>query len=110
MKFLERFFKHASSSQEASKNVAKERLKLALTYDRGGLAHGTIDQLRDEIIQVLAKHLAVSEEEIDIHFDRTAEYDKLIASIPLRVAHRLRSMGTTVMEISEEDPASHTQA
>ena len=42
-----------------------------MTYDRGGLAQGTIEQLRDEIIQVIAKHLAINEDEIEINFDRT---------------------------------------
>ncbi len=75
---------------QQSKNAAKERLKLALTYDRGGLAQGTIEQLRDEIIQVIARHLAIHEDEIEINFDRTTEEDKLIASIPLRMVPRTR--------------------
>ena len=62
MNFFSRFFKQSASgtsTEETSKNVAKERLKLALTYDRGGLAYGTIEQLRDEIIAIIAKHLAI---------------------------------------------------
>lgn len=78
---------------QQSKQAAKERLKLALTYDRGGLAQGTIEQLRDEIIQVIAKHLAIHEDEIEINFDRTSEQDKLIASIPLRMPPRTRTKG-----------------
>ena len=77
-------------AQELSKDVAKERLKLALTYDRGGLARGTIEQLRDEIIHLIAKHLAINAEDIQISFDRTAEYDKLVATIPLRLLPRAR--------------------
>ena len=79
-------------TQDTSKDVAKERLKLALTYDRGDLARGTIEQLRDEIIQLIAKHLAINAEDIQISFDRTTEYDKLIASIPLRTTQRLRPL------------------
>jgi cell division topological specificity factor MinE len=79
------------SPGQQSKHAAKERLKLALTYDRGGLAQGTIEQLRDEIIQVIAKHLTINEDEIDINFDRTSEEDKLIASIPLRLSPRTRT-------------------
>jgi len=78
---------------QQSKQAAKERLKLALTYDRGGLAQGTIEQLRDGIIQVIAKHLAINEDEIEINFDRTSEQDKLIASIPLRMPPRTRTKG-----------------
>jgi len=87
---LDKLVKHLSPGHYGpqSKAAAKERLKLALTYDRGGMAQGTIEQLRDEIIQVIAKHLAINEEEIEINFDRTVEEDKLIASIPLRMAPR----------------------
>jgi len=89
---LDKLVKHLSPGGygQQSKNAAKERLKLALTYDRGGLAQGTIEQLRDEIIQVIAKHLAIHEDEIEINFDRTTEEDKLIASIPLRMVPRTR--------------------
>lgn len=93
------------SSGQQSKNAAKERLKLALTYDRGGLAQGTIEQLRDEIIQVIAKHLAINEDEIEINFDRTSEQDKLIASIPLRMTARTRTKGGRATAAAEKAPA-----
>jgi len=95
MGFLDTLVKRLSPGgyTQQSKHAAKERLKLALTYDRGGLAQGTIEQLRDEIIQVIAKHLAINEDEIEIHFDRTSEQDKLIASIPLRMPSRTRAKG-----------------
>jgi len=89
---LDKLVKHLSPGGygQQSKNAVKERLKLALTYDRGGLAQGTIEQLRDEIIQVIARHLTINEDEIEINFDRTTEEDRLIASIPLRMAPRAR--------------------
>ena len=92
MGLLDKLVKHLSPGGDGqhSKNAAKERLKLALTYDRGGLAQGTIEQLRDEIIQVIAKHLTINVDEIDINFDRTTEEDRLIASIPLRIVPRAR--------------------
>ena len=92
MGLLDKLVKHLSPGGhgQQSKHAAKERLKLALTYDRGGLAQGTIEQLRDEIIQVIAKHLTINVDEIDINFDRTTEEDRLIASIPLRIVPRAR--------------------
>ena len=92
MGLLDKLVKHLSPGGygQQSKTAAKERLKLALTYDRGGLAQGTIEQLRDEIIQVIAKYLTINQDEIDINFDRTTEEDRLIASIPLRMAPRAR--------------------
>jgi cell division topological specificity factor len=92
VEFLKKFlrFGASSSAEPDSKQVAKERLKLALTYDRGDLPRDTIEHLRDEIIQLFVKHLAIDATEIQISFDRTQEHDKLIASIPLRKARRPR--------------------
>lgn len=90
----------SSSSRRTSKNVAKERLKLALTYDRGELAPTTIDQLRDEILQVIAKHLNVNNDDIDIQLDRSPEYDKLVASIPLRATNRPRAVSSKAKHAS----------
>ena len=107
MEWLDKLVKYLSpgSSGQHSKNTAKERLKLALTYDRGGLAQGTIEQLRDEIIQVIAKHLTINEDEIDINFDRTGEEDKLIASIPLRMPTRTRTKGGRATTTANKAPA-----
>jgi cell division topological specificity factor len=83
-------YRPQGSDTRSSKNVAKERLKLALTYDRSGLARGAIEQLGDEIIRLIAKHLDINEEDVQINFDRTAESDKLTASIPLHIVQRPR--------------------
>ena len=74
-----------------SKQAARERLKLALTYDRTSIGYNALEQLRDEIIQVIAKHLELDQEDITIQLDRTMDQDKLIASIPLRINTRSRS-------------------
>ena len=75
----------------ASKQVARDRLNLALTYDRASIGYNALEQLRDEIIQVIAKHLALDQEDITIQLDRTMDQDKLIASIPLRINTRTHS-------------------
>lgn len=91
VKFLHKLLGlHSPSPASTSSKVAKERLKVALTYDRSGLARDTIEQLRDEIIQLIAKHLAIREEDIQIRVDRTSEGERLIASIPLQSTQRPR--------------------
>jgi cell division topological specificity factor MinE len=85
VKLLQKLLWFRASHDPASSQVAKDRLKLALTYDRGGLPRGAIEQLRDALIDVIAKHLNISTQEIHINFERSEAYDKLIASIPLTV-------------------------
>ena len=114
MGLLDTLVKYLSPADhpQQSKQAAKERLKLALTYDRGGLAQGTIELLRDEIIQVIAKHLAINKDEIEINFDRTSEQDKLIASIPLRAVPRPRPKGgaATTAEQAPTRPSKKSSA
>ena len=83
------------SADTSSSQVAKERLKVALTYDRGGLPRGAIEQLGNEMVHLIAKHLAIQAEEIQFQFDRTSECDRLIASIPLHTTQRFRSQTMT---------------
>ena len=111
MGLLDKLVKHLSpgSYGQQSKQAAKERLKLALTYDRGGLAQGTIEQLRDGIIQVIAQHLTINEDEIEITFDRTSEQDKLIATIPLRMVPRPRTKGRQATTTVEKAPTQSSK-
>ena len=104
MKFLNKLFGHDPGGK--SKQVAKERLKLALTYDRSGLSQSTIEQLRDEILLVIAKHLKVRNDQIDIRLDHTAEQDKLVASIPLRAASRSRAAAMSVAAQASVSPSA----
>ena len=107
MSILTKLFRHRplGSSTQASKNVAKERLKLALTYDRSGLARGAIEQLGNEIISLIAKHLEINEKYVQMHFDRTAESDMLTASIPLYTAQRPRVSANTVQTVKKSPTA-----
>jgi cell division topological specificity factor len=104
VKFLNKLFGHDPGGK--SKQVAKERLKLALTYDRSGLSQSTIEQLRDEILLVIAKHLKVRIDQIDIRLDHTAEQDKLVASIPLRAASRSRAAAMSVAAQASVSPSA----
>ena len=74
--------------RRTSKQAARERLKLALTYDRASIGYNALEELRDEVIEVIAKHLELDQDDISIQLDRTMDQDKLIASIPLRIKTR----------------------
>lgn len=99
-KFISKLFGFDLSDDDAprtSREVARERLKLALTYDRASIGYNALEQLRDEIIEVIAKHLNLDQEDITIQLDRTIDQDQLIASIPLRIntrSHGSRSPAT----------------
>jgi len=103
VKFLIRLLRQ--DLPETSAPRAKERLKLALTYDRNGLEQGVIDQLRGELSRVMAKHLAIKAEDIHIDIDHAMDTDKLVASVPLSSARRPRTPVTSSAGGPKKPPA-----
>lgn len=94
MKFLTRIlgqFQQQMTSGDSAP-LAKERLKVALTYDRNGLEQGTVENLREEIVRLMAQHLDVSAEDIHVDIDDTTGPNKLVASIALRPPRRPRAV------------------
>lgn len=75
-------------SQSASGQVAKERLKLVLEYDRAQLTAAELDQIRDEIIQSISRHVAIDRDDVEITLQRDG---RLVAEIPLDKRSRRRA-------------------
>ena len=67
-------------SEPASGQVAKERLKLVLEYDRARLTAAELDQIRDEMIQSISRHVAIDRDDVEITLQRDG---RLVAEIPL---------------------------
>ncbi len=80
------------SNKPASKDVAKDRLKLILIHDRSDLSPELLELIKGEIMKVISNYCEVDTSEVDIKLTRTDEADgnspALLASIPIR---RLRS-------------------
>jgi cell division topological specificity factor MinE len=75
---------------EVSASAAKERLKVALTYDRNGLEQGAIESLREELVRLMAEHLDVQTEDVEVNIDESTGPNRLVASIALRPPRRPR--------------------
>jgi len=56
MRLINRVFKPARSS---SRQVAKERLQLVLVHDRTQISPQLLQTLKDEIIAVISRHVAI---------------------------------------------------
>lgn len=64
--------------------LAKERLKVVLVHDRLKLNPELLDIIRDEILNVVSRHLAVDEEQVQINLLREGGADSLNANMPIR--------------------------
>ncbi len=73
-----------------SKEVAKERLKLVLVHDRTDISPAIVEQMRDDIISVIARYLDFDRDMVDIHLTREARENRLVADIPLSQTPRTR--------------------
>ena len=81
--FFERLFGRASPS---SANAAKERLQLVLIHDRTDISQAVMDQIKDEIIAVISKHVSIDRTGVDVNLSQTNRQNKLIVNIPLLAA------------------------
>jgi cell division topological specificity factor len=78
--FLSKFFRR----EEASKTLAKERLRFILMSDRVSLAPDIFDAMKGEMLEVLRRYLEIDEHGMDVHFENAERQFALLATIPVR--------------------------
>lgn len=74
-----------------SANTAKERLQLVLIHDRTDLSPRVMEDMRDEIIEVISRHIAVDKDSVQIKVQQDGREQYLLAEIPIQSANRRRS-------------------
>ncbi len=86
--FLDRLLNRETKSARQ----AKERLKLVLIHDRTDLTPGEMDLLKDELIQVISRHIEIDPSAVQINMTQVGREQRLIADIPVRTVRR-RAIG-----------------
>jgi len=61
----------------------KERLKLVLSYDRAKLTPGRMEDLKAELLEVIAKYFPAEDSAYDVRVEQQGERMVLIANLPL---------------------------
>ncbi len=74
--------------KEKSGSVAKQRLQMVLIHDRSDVSPGLLAEIKDDIIKVIAKRLAIDPENVEINLTQTERESRLVAEIPLQVNTR----------------------
>jgi cell division topological specificity factor len=77
-------------NRKKSASMAKERLKLVLIHDRAELPPGVMEDLKEELIQVISRHVDVDRDSVHIEFAQKGRDQRLIANIPLQTSKRKR--------------------
>ena len=79
MSWLSRLF----GREEKSSTVAKQRLQMVLIHDRSEVSPGLLEQIKDDIIAVIAKRLTIDPENVEVNLTQSARESRLVAEIPL---------------------------
>ena len=78
----------------ASKDVAKERLKLILIHDRANVSPQFLDMVKGDIIKVISDYAEIDLDGLEIKLTRTGERGSdspaLVANIPIK---KMKDMG-----------------
>jgi cell division topological specificity factor len=80
------WFRHKRSAQNA-----KERLQLVLIHDRTNLTPTELTALKDEILEVISRHIDIDSEAVQIAVEHDGRSQRLVADIPLRSMTRRRA-------------------
>ena len=70
-------------SKPKSGSAAKNRLQMVLVHDRTAISPGMIELIRDDIIQVLARHLEINAADVQVNLTQSEMESRLVAEIPL---------------------------
>ncbi|MFN2146348.1 MAG: cell division topological specificity factor MinE [Anaerolineales bacterium] len=74
-----------------SASTAKERLQLVLIHDRTDLSPVVLENMRDEIIEVITRHIDIDRDAVQIHIQQDGREQYLLAEIPIQSANRRRT-------------------
>ncbi len=77
--------------RKRSAQNAKERLQLVLIHDRTDLTPAELTTLKDEILQVIARHVDFDSTAVQIAVEHDGRSQRLVADIPLRSVTRRRA-------------------
>ncbi len=78
--FIERIF----GRNRRSANQAKERLQLVLVHDRTNLTNSALENLKDELIDVISRHIDIDPTSVIIEMNQEGRQQRLIADIPIK--------------------------
>ncbi len=67
---------------------AKERLQLVLVHDRTDLSPAKLEELKDEIIAAISRHIDIDPQAVQVDISQEGREQRLIADIPLHPRRR----------------------
>lgn len=103
--FFNRMLGRNSSEEKGSGTTAKDRLKMVLTHDRIQVSPEKLNEMRAEIIAVIAKYVPeIDPDSVDVSIEQTDRFNnRIVAQIPFS-----KSRGAATSVIGERDEDDQT--
>jgi len=103
MSFLSQLFAKRSSAP-----IARDRLQILLAHERvgGGDQSDLVAKLHEEILAVIAKHVAVDRDKVQIKLERGAGVSTL--EIDIEVPQQLKKVDSTATGTNKDDAVKAT--
>ena len=73
-----------------SANQARERLQLVLVHDRTNMTSSSLEDLKDELIEVISRHIDIDPRAVMIEMTKDGRQQRLVADIPVLGPRRKR--------------------
>ena len=93
---LKEFIDKLLGRQPACAETARERLQLVLAHDRSDLNPELLEQMRREILEVVARYVEIDLEEGDVSLETEDRVTALVANLPIRRPVAQPSKGGTL--------------
>ena len=77
--------------QQSSATTARERLQLVLAHDRSDLGPDLLEQMRKEILEVVAKYVEIDLEEGAVSLETEDRMTALVANLPIKRVSKVKS-------------------
>lgn len=71
------------NAASASKDVAKERLRLVLVHDRASVSSEVLQALKEDLIKVISGYMEIDEDAIEVNLNSEDDTVALVANIPV---------------------------
>lgn len=79
-----------SKDSVASKDVAKERLRLVLVHDRTTISPEYLNLIKEDLLKVIREYLEIDEEALQVNLANEDSAFALVANIPVKGFKRNR--------------------
>lgn len=73
----------ASPDGGPARTTATNRLKLVLMHDRTQLSPATMEQMRDELVEVISRYVEIDKDALELNLESESNTIALVANIPV---------------------------